>query len=65
MIETIISRNISRHFSKLKEKLIEVNTAQIVIDAISKEFRFLEKDLKEELVTKEGEKNGLDKTINR
>ena len=42
IIETITAR----HFKKLESKLLELNLPQVVYITISKEFRWLESDLK-------------------
>ena len=46
IIETITAR----HFKKLESKLLELNLPQLAYAAISKEFRWLESDLKKGLV---------------
>lgn len=45
LFEIIIKRNIARHFKRLAERLNEIDTPTIIMEAISKEFRFLENDL--------------------
>jgi len=41
-----INKIFARHFMKLKGKLEEIHTAQIILDAISKEFTFCLDDVK-------------------
>lgn len=45
LIETIIKKNMARHFNRLSERLNEINTAKIIMETLSREFRFLEDDL--------------------
>lgn len=44
-VETIIKKNMARHFNRLSERLNEINTAKIIMETLSREFRFLEEDL--------------------
>ena len=48
--EEIIEILVARHFKKLESKLLELNLPQLAYAAISKEFRWLESDLKKGLV---------------
>lgn len=47
--DEIIEQITARHFKRLESRLLELNLPQLAYIAISKEFRFLEKDLKEAL----------------
>ena len=47
--DEIVEHITRRHFKRLESKLLELNLPQLAYIAISKEFRFLEKDLKEAL----------------
>lgn len=47
--EEIVSFLTCRHFKRLEKKLIELALPTLVYIAISKEFRFLEEDLKKAL----------------
>lgn len=47
--DEIVEHIIRRHFKRLESKLLELNLPQLAYIAISKEFRFMEKDLKEAL----------------
>lgn len=47
--DEIVSQIVARHFKKLESKLLELNLPQLVYAAISKEFRWLESDLKNAL----------------
>lgn len=47
--EEIISFITCRHFKRLEKKLLELSLPALVYIAISKEFRFLEADLKRAL----------------
>ena len=49
MVDEIIEAVVCRHFKKLEGKLLELNLPQLAYIAISKEFRWLEADLKKEL----------------
>lgn len=44
--DEIIERIVSRHFKRLEGFLVELNLPRLVYVSISKEFRFLEQDLK-------------------
>ena len=48
--DEIISILVARHFKKLESKLLELNLPKLAYAAISKEFRWLESDLKKGLV---------------
>lgn len=58
LLDTIIRKNISRHFKRLAERLNEIDTPTIIMEAISKEFRFLENDL---INDSKEVNNGMDK----
>ena len=47
--DEIVEQITARHFKRLESKLLELNLPQLVYIAISKEFRFLEQDLKKGL----------------
>lgn len=47
--DEIVEQITARHFKRLESRLLELNLPQLAYIAISKEFRFLEKDLKEAL----------------
>lgn len=47
--DEIVEHITRRHFKRLESKLLELNLPQLAYIAISKEFRFMEKDLKEAL----------------
>lgn len=47
--DEIVEHITRRHFKRLESKLLELNLPQLAYIAISKEFRFLEKDLKDAL----------------
>lgn len=47
--DEIISNIVSRHFKKLEGFLLDLNLPRLAYVSISKEFRFLEKDLKDAL----------------
>lgn len=49
MLNETIEAIVGRHFKKLEGKLLELNLPQLAYIAISKEFRWLEQDLKKEL----------------
>jgi len=51
--DEIITHITARHFKKLESKLLELNLPQLAYIAISKEFRFLEEDLKKGLTYQE------------
>lgn len=44
--DEIITQIVARHFKKLETKLLELKLPQLVYIAVSKEFRWLETDLK-------------------
>lgn len=48
--EEIVKQIVGRHFKRLESKLLELNLPRLVYITISKEFRFLEKDLSDALV---------------
>lgn len=47
--DEIVEQITARHFKRLESKLLELNLPQLAYIAISKEFRFLEQDLKKGL----------------
>lgn len=47
--DEIVEHITARHFKRLESKLLELNLPQLAYIAISKEFRFLEQDLKKGL----------------
>lgn len=47
--DEIVEQITARHFKRLESKLLELNLPKLVYIAISKEFRFLEQDLKKGL----------------
>mgnify|MGYP003321519714 CR=1 FL=1 len=47
--DEIVERITGRHFKRLESKLIELKLPRLVYMTISKEFRFLEQDLKKAL----------------
>ena len=47
--DEIIERIVKRHFKKLEGFLLDLNLPRLAYVAISKEFRFMEQDLKESL----------------
>lgn len=44
--DEIIETLVGRHFKRLEAKLLQLNLPDLVYIAISKQFRYLEKDLK-------------------
>jgi len=55
IIETITAR----HFKRLESKLLELDLPQLAYIAISKEFRFLENDLKKGLTFQDDDLNEI------
>ena len=55
IIETITAR----HFKRLESRLLELNLPQLAYIAISKEFRFLENDLKKGLTFQDEDLNDI------
>jgi len=55
IIETITAR----HFKRLESKLLELDLPQLAYIAISKEFRFLENDLKKGLTFQDEDLNEI------
>ena len=55
IIETITAR----HFKRLESRLLELNLPQLAYIAISKEFRFLENDLKKGLTFQDEDLNDV------
>ena len=47
--DEIVETLVSRHFKKLESRLLELNLPSLVYITISKEFRWLETDLKKAL----------------
>ena len=47
--DEIIQQVVARHFKKLENKLLELHVPQLAYIAISKEFRWLESDLKKHI----------------
>jgi len=47
--DEIVEILVARHFKKLEAKLLELNLPRLVYMAVSKEFRWLESDLKKAL----------------
>ena len=47
--DEIIEKIMAKHFKRLEGYLVELNLPRLAYLAISKEFRFLEKDLKDGL----------------
>jgi hypothetical protein len=52
-MKQIIQKNISRHYKRLEQRLKEISAPIVVLETISKEFRFLERDLLSELESQE------------
>ena len=48
-MEQKIRKCVGRHFNRLKERLNEINTAKIIMETLSREFRFMEEDLIKEV----------------
>ena len=55
IIETITAR----HFKRLESRLLELDLPQLAYIAISKEFRFLENDLKKGLAFQDEDLNDV------
>ena len=52
-MKQIIQKNISRHYKRLEQRLKEISAPIVVLETISKEFRFLERYLLSELESQE------------
>ena len=60
--DEIISKIVSRHFKRLEGYLLDLNLPRLAYVSISKEFHFLENDLKESLAFQDDDlKNVLTK----
>jgi len=60
--DEIIEHIAGRHFKRLESKLLELSLPTLVYSAISKEFRYLETDLKKALTFQDDDlKKLLDK----
>ena len=47
----ILNKLHNRHLAKCLSRLNEINTAQIIIDAVKKEFSYYTTDIKEQVLT--------------
>ena len=54
--DEIISNIVSRHFKRLEGFLLDLNLPRLAYVSISKEFHFLENDLKEAIKKKENKR---------
>lgn len=59
MNDEIIEQLVGRHFKRLESRLLELNLPSLVYSAISKEFRFLESDLKNAMAYNDEDLNNL------
>jgi len=57
--DEIIEQITSRHFKRLESKLLELDLPRLAYVAISKEFRWLESDLKKGLIFQDEDLNSL------
>ena len=57
--DEIVEILVGRHFKKLESRLLELNLPSLVYITISKEFRWLETDLKKALSFQEEDLNSL------
>jgi len=47
----------NRHLAKLLSKLNEINTAQIIIESVKKQFSYYTTDIKEQVLTSNSNQN--------
>lgn len=57
--DEIITKIVTRHFKRLESFLLDLNLPRLAYVSISKEFHFLEKDLKDALSFQEEDLNSL------
>lgn len=57
--DEIVEHITRRHFKRLESKLLELNLPQLAYIAISKEFRFMESDLKKALTYQDDDLKNL------
>ena len=53
MQEELLTKLTNRHLAKVLDKLEEINTAEIIKDAVKKHFWFFSNDIKQQVISKE------------